>query len=156
MPDKTPHKHPARFPFVGFRCAFLLRLSGSFVRFRSRLFQGFPFPCLNNRIPCFDLPSGRCPWGFPSSWRISSRMPRPVDSGGPPHPCLLRVIRVAFKHVKTLGIRNRPSISKLYQHFRERGFPYGLRDSLSTLHLSCSPDSSPTPPQAQDSIRVGG
>jgi len=30
-------------------------------------------------------------------------------------------------------------ISKLYQHFRERGFPYGLQDSLSTLHLSCSP-----------------
>ena len=30
-------------------------------------------------------------------------------------------------------------LSKLYQHFRERGLPYGLQDSLSTLHLSCSP-----------------
>ncbi len=33
---------------------------------------------------------------------------------------------------KTLGIRNK-LISKLYQHFRERGLPYGLQDSLCTL-----------------------
>ena len=33
-------------------------------------------------------------------------------------------------------------LSKLYQHFRERGSPYGLQDSLSTLHLSCSPQPS--------------
>ncbi len=42
--------------------------------------------------------------------------------------------------VKTLGVRNK-LISKLYQHFRVRGYPYGLQDSLSTLHLSCSPTS---------------
>ena len=41
-------------------------------------------------------------------------------------------------NVKTLGVRNK-LISKLYQHFRERGLPYGLQDSLCTLHLSCSP-----------------
>ncbi len=35
-------------------------------------------------------------------------------------------------YVKTLGIRNK-LISKLYQHFRERGLPYGLQDSLCTL-----------------------
>jgi len=34
--------------------------------------------------------------------------------------------------VKTLGIRNK-LISKLYQHFRVRGHPCGLQDSLSTL-----------------------
>ena len=39
--------------------------------------------------------------------------------------------------VKTLGIHNNP-ISKLYQHFRVRDYPYGLQDSLSTLSLSCS------------------
>ena len=33
-------------------------------------------------------------------------------------------------------------LSKLYQHFRGRGSPYGLQDSLSTLHLYCSPQSS--------------
>ena len=35
-------------------------------------------------------------------------------------------------YVKTLGIRNK-LISKLYQHFRAHGRPYGLQDSLSTL-----------------------
>jgi len=39
--------------------------------------------------------------------------------------------------VNTLGVRN-TLISKLYQHFRVRGHPYGLQDSLCTLHLFCS------------------
>ena len=39
---------------------------------------------------------------------------------------------------KSLGVRNQ-AISKLYQHFRERGLPYGLQDALSTLSPSCSP-----------------
>jgi hypothetical protein len=56
-------------------------------------------------------------------------------------------------HVKTLGIRML-SFSKLYQHFRLRDHPYGLQDSLSTLNLLCS--CLRTPPQVQDSIRVGG
>jgi len=30
-------------------------------------------------------------------------------------------------------------MSKLYQHCRVRGHPYGLQDSLSTLRPSCSP-----------------
>ena len=58
-------------------------------------------------------------------------------------------------NVKTLGIREK-LISKLCQHFRERDLPCGLQDSLSTLHLSCSPTSMLTPPQVQDSIRVDG
>jgi hypothetical protein len=40
-------------------------------------------------------------------------------------------------NVKTLDVRT-SSISKLYQHFRVHGHPYGLQDSLCTLHLSCS------------------
>ncbi len=32
--------------------------------------------------------------------------------------------------VKTLGVRSK-LISKLYQHFRVRDYPYGLQDSLS-------------------------
>jgi hypothetical protein len=35
------------------------------------------------------------------------------------------------------------AISKLYQHFRGRGSPCGLQDSLSTLRPSCSPGSRP-------------
>jgi hypothetical protein len=35
------------------------------------------------------------------------------------------------------------AMSKLYQHFRVRGHPYGLQDALSTLRPSCSPGSRP-------------
>src|SRR2546428_13232582 len=34
------------------------------------------------------------------------------------------------------------AISKLYQHFRGHGSPYGLQDTLSTLRPSCSPQAS--------------
>ena len=48
------------------------------------------------------------------------------------------MFRIAFQDVKTVGIRNK-AISKLYQHFRERDFPYGLQNALCTLALQyCS------------------
>ena len=59
-------------------------------------------------------------------------MPRPEDSGGPPHPRHFGCFVLPSVYVKTLGVRNK-LISKLYQHFRERDLPYGLQDSLSTL-----------------------
>jgi hypothetical protein len=49
-------------------------------------------------------------------------------------PSPFRVFRVGFRFVKTFAIRNK-LISKLYQHFRERGLPYGLQDSLSMFRL---------------------
>ena len=49
-----------------------------------------------------------------------------------------RASRIAFGHVKTLGVRIK-LISKLYQHKRRARHPYGLQDALSTLRLSCSP-----------------
>src|SRR5712671_5076925 len=68
-------------------------------------------------------------------------MPRPEDSGGPPPP----------RHVGGLMLPSgalKPSasaiaMSKLYQHFRVRGHPYGLQDALSTLRPSCAPGSRP-------------
>ena len=73
--------------------------------------------------------------GFPGSPRISSCMPRPVDSGGPPHPRHTGCFVLPSEYVKTLDIRNK-LISKLYQHFRAHGRPYGLQDSLCTLTSS--------------------
>src|SRR5262245_34372470 len=64
-------------------------------------------------------------------------MPRPEDSGGPAPPRHSGGARVAFGSVQTLGVRK--ALSKLYQHFRVRGHPCGLQDSLSTLRPSCSP-----------------
>ena len=42
------------------------------------------------------------------------------------------MLPVVFQHVKTVDFRDK-LISKLYQHFREHGLPYGLQDSLCTL-----------------------
>ena len=61
-------------------------------------------------------------------------MPRPDDSARSPHPHLQRMLlfclRCALKPSAS-GLR----FSKLYQHFRERDFPYGLQNSLCTLTL---------------------
>jgi hypothetical protein len=65
------------------------------------------------------------------------------------------VLRIAFQDVKTVGIRNK-LISKLYQHFRERDFPYGLQDSLCTLALQLLFATYAAPQQDQHSIRAGG
>ena len=69
--------------------------------------------------------------------RLSSGMPRPVDSGGPSHPRPRGCSCVAF------GARSNPSASAT-SVFRSctspsGAHPYGLRDSLSTLRPSCSP-----------------
>jgi hypothetical protein len=86
--------------------------------------------------------------GLPSSWRISSCMPRPEDPGSPPKSHLRSVLRaspakslrflyVGFVDVKTLAdCDNR--LSRLYQHLGEHSLPCGLQDSLRTLHLFCS------------------
>ena len=56
-------------------------------------------------------------------------------------------------HVKTLGVRNN-LISKLYQHFRVRGHPCGLQDSLCTLRPSIVRES---PPSSMDAtLDTGG
>jgi hypothetical protein len=69
--------------------------------------------------------------------RLSSCMPRPEDSGGPPPPRLVGGFvwpSGAFKPSASAI-----ALSKLYQHFRVRGHPCGLQDTLSTLRPSCSP-----------------
>jgi len=48
-----------------------------------------------------------------------------------------RMLRVGFGGVKTLAIRNKRDFEAV-PAFRARGCPYGLQDSLCTLHLSCS------------------
>ena len=59
-------------------------------------------------------------------------------------------------NVNTLGVRNK-LISKLYQHFRVRGYPYGLQDSLCTLRPYLVRNYFVATPQwTQHSIRVGG
>ena len=129
MPDKTPRRHAA-----------VSRLPGCSMfddSTRAHAVSGlFTCSCPSPVGVIISLHPG----AFGASRvleRLSSCMPRPEDSGGPPRPSHLRALRVAFQHVKTVGIRNK-LISKLYQHFRERDLPYGLQDSLCTLAPSCS------------------
>jgi hypothetical protein len=130
MPDKTPHSYAASFhdslpgPFP------VRSLHPSPVRF-----PGSP-PLRVSHSDGFKIqPRPGTPGASRVLQRISSCMPRPVDSGGPPHPRQTGCLCVAFRHVKTVGIRNK-LISKLYQHFRAHGRPYGLQDSLCTLTSS--------------------
>jgi hypothetical protein len=126
-------------------------------RFQYSSVSRFPFHCLNNCIPILLLSLRQEPFGASRVLqRISSCMPRPVDSGGPSHSrqyrmllcCLRRTLKPSASAI---------SISKLYQHFRVRDHPYGLQDSLPTLSPSCSLTKLwTTPPWTQGSIRVGG
>ena len=104
----------------------------------------------------YVLPSGPSPCGRlslpPSS--MSDKTPQIHTAGFPFHStfppasaCGLRrtfaskpftdVLVLPWVIVKTLDVREN-FIPKLYQHFRVRDYPYGLQDSLSTLHLFCS------------------
>jgi hypothetical protein len=83
-------------------------------------------------------------------------MPRPDDSGGPPHSRQYRMLLCCLRCTLKPSA-SAITISKLYQHFRVRDHPCGLQDSLPTLSPSCSlPDLPATPPWVQGSIRVGG
>jgi len=89
-------------------------------------------------MPCVHLPSRREPLGPPEFSDVSLPAchglwtPADLHTLANPGASVLPSV-----DVKPLGIRNK-LISKLYQHFRERDLPYGLQDSLSTLHPSCS------------------
>ena len=65
-------------------------------------------------------------------------MPWPEDSGGPFHPRPYRMVLCCLRCAFKPSASATSAISKLYQHFRGHGSPYGLQDALSTLHLFCS------------------
>ena len=138
MRDKTPHGMRRAFPVT-----VLLRLpvacSTAARRFQHCSVSGFPLPCLKSCIPSTDAFHAQEPLGppkfFDASLPACHGLRTPADL-----PILANAdaSRVAFGSVKTLGVRNKP-MSKLYQHFRVRGHPCGLQDTLSTLRPSCSP-----------------
>ena len=136
--------------------AFLFRCSVLLVRFRSNLFQGFPDPCLNNRIPCCNLSHRQESMGLPKFLRASlpacHGLWTPADRNQPRHygrSCF------AFGTVDTLGIRNNPyfeavpALQEARPSLRPTGFSVYASPVLFAAIFT-------TPPQAQDSIRVDG
>jgi len=125
----------------------LLRLpvepSASQRRFQHRSVSGFPLTCPHSRIPYSDTSHSQELMGPPKFFDAS--LPACHGLWTPADLHILAksdALVLPSLNVKTLGVRNK-LISKLYQHFRVRGHPYGLQDSLSTLRPSCSPWSRP-------------
>ena len=139
MPDKTPQRHAAGVPFDGTSPPARLERSDERLGAAHSPVAGFPLPCLNSAMPCFHLHSRREPLGLPEFYDVS--LPACHGLWTPADLHILAIpdaLVLPSVYVKTLGVRN-TLISKLYQHFRVRGHPYGLQDALSTLRPSCSP-----------------
>ncbi len=135
---RLPIRIRRTFPFT-----VLLRLPGKLstptLRFQHSSVSGFPLLCLNSRIPYSDASHSQEPMGSPKFFDVS--LPACHSLWTPADLHILAkadALVLPSVNVKTLGVRNK-LISKLYQHFRVRGYPYGLQDSLSTLRPSCSP-----------------
>ena len=86
--DKTPHRYPAGFPFHSTpppTCsAFRSRRLGSGIA----LSPGFPFRASITAYRTTAFPQSGAHGASQVLRRISSFMPQPEDSGGPPHPHL--------------------------------------------------------------------
>ena len=101
-------------------------------------YPGFPLCVSISVYPTFDASSMQEPMGPPKFFGVS--LPACHGLWTPADLHILATtdaLVLPSVHVKTLGVRNK-LISKLYQHFRARGHPYGLQDSLCTPHLLCS------------------
>ena len=148
MPDTTP-KLPD-FLVINTRASFLFHK----LRFQYNPVSGFPLTCLSNCIAYLWTGAN---WASQVLGYISLYVPRfKVNSADPSHPHLITDdLVLPSVSVNTLGDQN-TLFSELYQHFRERGLPYGLHSSLCTLRPFCSFLNLKTPPQTQHSIRVDG
>src|ERR1039457_5284552 len=123
MPDKTPQGHPDGFPFHGI--TFLpFWFSMSPFRFRRSLFQGFPVPCLNIRMPFCDLSHQQESMGLPKFFDVSLPACHGLST-----PADLHILASNGCSCIAFGVIGDPRhprvfISELYQHFRGRGSPY--------------------------------
>jgi hypothetical protein len=114
-------------------------LSASTCRFQHRSVSGFPLVCPNSCIPYADTSHSQELMGPPKFFDASLPACHGLWTPADLHiQAITDDLVLPSVCVKTLGIRYK-RFSKLYQHFRGRGSPYGLQDSLSTLRPSCSP-----------------
>ena len=138
----------------------LLRLPGTCSSVALRLqhcsVSGFPLPCLRSCRPYTNVFHEQERLGPPKFFNVSLPACHGLRT-----PADLPLLAKAAGHMLPSGAL-KPSasaiaMSKLYQHFRERGSPCGLQDTLSTLRPSLVRGYAVATPQGtQDSIRVGG
>ena len=141
MLDTTPQSYTVGFPCdstppPAWACATTVR------RFQHCSVSGFPLPCLRSCRPYAVASHGEERLGppkfFDASLPACHGLRTPADLPLLAHPDG-RVLPSGALKPSASAI----AISKLYQHFRGRGSPCGLQDSLSTLRPSCSPGSRP-------------
>ena len=140
-------RHPIRIRRA-FPVTVLLRLPVPWStverRFQHCSVSGFPLRCLKSCIPSSKVFHVQERLGLPKfffdvSLPACHGLRTPADLHNLAKSVALMLPSGALKPSASAM-----AMSKLYQHFRVRGHPYGLQDTLSTLRPSCS---SCVPPQ---------
>ena len=138
-------RHPIRIRRA-FPVTVLLRLpvpcSTVERRFQHCSVSGFPLRCLRSCIPSSKVSHVQERLGLPKFFDVSlpacHGLRTPADL-----PNLAKSVARMLPSGALKPSASAIAMSKLYQHFRVRGHPYGLQDALSTLRPSCSPGSRP-------------
>ena len=133
-------RHPIRIRRA-FPVTVLLRLPVPWStverRFQHCSVSGFPLPCLRSCRPSSKVFHIQERLGLPKFFDISLPACHGLRTPADLHNLAKSVARMlpsgAFKPSASAI-----AMSKLYQHFRVRGHPCGLQDTLSTLRPSCS------------------
>jgi len=138
-------RHPSRMRRA-FPVTVLLRLPVPWStverRFQHCSVSGFPLRCLRSCIPSSQVFHVQERLGLPKfffdvSLPACHGLRTPADLHNLAKSVALMLPSGALKPSASAI-----AMSKLYQHFRVRGHPYGLQDALSTLRPSCSPQAS--------------
>ena len=134
-------RHPIRIRRA-FPVTVLLRLpvpcSTVERRFQHCSVSGFPLRCLRSCIPSSKVSHVQERLGLPTFFDVSLPACHGLRTPADLHN-LAKSVALMLPSGALKPSASAIALSKLYQHFRVRGHPCGLQDSLSTLRPSCSP-----------------
>jgi hypothetical protein len=108
-------------------------------RFQHCSVSGFPLPCLRSCIPSSKVFHVQERLGLPTFFDASLPACHGLRTPADLHHLALTAVRVLPSGAFKPSASATSALSKRYQHFRVRGHPCGLQDTLSTLRPSCSP-----------------
>jgi len=107
-------------------------------RFQHCAGSGFPLRCLRSCIPSSQVFHVQERLGLPKFSDVSLPACHALRTPADRHN-LAKSVAPLWPSGALQPSASAIAMSKLYQHFRVRGHPCGLQDSLSTLRPSCSP-----------------
>jgi hypothetical protein len=135
-------RHPIRIQ-QAFPVSVLLRLpvpwSTVARRFQHCSVSGFPLRCLRSCRPSSQVFHVQERLGLPKCFDASLPACHGLRTPADLHRLALTAVRVLPSGAFKPSASATSACSKLYQHFRVRGHPCGLQDTLSTPRPSCSP-----------------